>query len=115
MYRYTQHPEQAIALARFLTGEEAQRRLAGAALWPTRMRLYDDPDLAAGRRGVREIYAMALAARPRPITPAYLTLSTTVQPELSAALVGVKSPAVAVRDARYQLAYLLGSFARARQ
>ena len=56
---------------------------------------------------------MALTARPRPITAAYLTLSTTVQPQLSAALVGVKSPAASVRDARYQLAYLLGSLARA--
>ena len=62
---------------------------------------------------MREIYALALTARPRPVTPYYLTLSTTVQPELSAALVGVKSPAASVRDARHQLAYLLGSLTRA--
>jgi multiple sugar transport system substrate-binding protein len=112
VYRHTRHPEAAIALARFLTGEDAQRRIARAALWPTRMRLYTDPALAGGRPGVREIYAMTLAARPRPITPYYLTLSTTVQPELSAALVGVKTPAASVRDARHQLGYLLGYLAR---
>jgi multiple sugar transport system substrate-binding protein len=113
VYRHTRHPEQAVALARFLTSEDAQRRIARAALWPTRTRLYTDPDFIAGRPGVKEIYALSLTARPRPITPYYLMLSTTVQPELSAALVGVKRPAASVRDARHQLAYLLGSLARA--
>jgi trehalose/maltose transport system substrate-binding protein len=113
VYRGTRHPEQAVALARFLTSEDAQRRIARAALWPTRLGLYGDPSFTTGRRGVREIYALALQARPRPVTPYYLMLSTTVQPELSAALVGVKTPAASVRDARHQLAYLLGALARA--
>jgi multiple sugar transport system substrate-binding protein len=113
VYRDTRHPREAVALARFLTSEDAQRRIARAALWPTRVRLYGDPGFAAGRRGVREIHALALAGRPRPITPYYLMLSTTVQPELSAALVGVKSPAASVRDARHQLGYLVGDLTRA--
>jgi multiple sugar transport system substrate-binding protein len=113
VYRGTRHPREAVALARFLTGEDAQRRIARAALWPTRMRLYGDPTFTAGRRGVAEIHALALAGRPRPVTPYYLMLSTTVQPELSAALVGVKSPAASVRDARHQLEYLVGGLARA--
>ncbi len=92
VYRHTRHPTAAVALARFLTSEDAQRRIARAALWPTRMRLYSDPELVAGRPAMPEIYALALAARPRPVTPYYLMLSTTVQPELSAALVGVKTP-----------------------
>jgi multiple sugar transport system substrate-binding protein len=113
VYRGTRHPQQAVALARFLTSESAQRRIARAALWPTRVALYGDPSFAAGRRGVREIHTLALQARPRPVTPYYLMLSTTVQPELSAVLVGVKSPAASVRDARHQLGYLLGPVARA--
>jgi multiple sugar transport system substrate-binding protein len=113
VYRHTRHPEEAVALARFLTSDDAQRRIARAALWPTRMRLYTDPRVVAGRAGVGEIYALSLAGRPRPVTPYYLMLSTTVQPELSAALVGVRSPAASVRDARHQLAYLLGSLAPA--
>ena len=104
VYRGTHHPQQAVALARFLTSEDAQRRIAGAALWPTRVRLYGDPTFAEGRRGVSQVYALALEARPRPVTPYYLMLSTALQPELSAALVGVKSPAASVRDARHQLA-----------
>jgi trehalose/maltose transport system substrate-binding protein len=115
VYRGTRHPEKAVALARFLTSEEAQRRLAHAALWPTRMRLYDDPDLAARHPALRQIYALALAGHPRPVTPYYLMLSTVVQPELSAALVGVKSPAASVRDAHRQLAYLLGNLIQARR
>jgi multiple sugar transport system substrate-binding protein len=115
VYRHTRHPEAAIALARFLTSEDAQRRIAAsAALWPTRMRLYADPDLVARQPAMPAIFALALAGRPRPVTPYYLMLSTSLQPELSAALVGVKTPAQSVRDARQRLAYLLGSLAGAR-
>ena len=66
-----------------------------------------------GSPSCRAILALALAARPRPVTPYYLVLSTSVQPELSAALVGVKTPAQSVRDARQRLAYLLGALAPA--
>jgi len=48
-----------------------------------------------------------LRARPRPVTPAYLMLSTTLQPEFSAALVGVKTPRQAIEHARHRVAYLL--------
>ena len=41
------------------------------------------------------------------MTPAYLMLSTSLQPEVSAVVVGVKSPARAVADARRQLEYAL--------
>jgi len=41
------------------------------------------------------------------VTPAYVILSTTLQPELSAALVGVKTPAQAVAHARRRLEFLL--------
>jgi multiple sugar transport system substrate-binding protein len=50
---------------------------------------------------------LALTARPRPVTPYYLMLSTTVQPEFSAVLVGVKSPAQAIGYARRRLEYML--------
>jgi multiple sugar transport system substrate-binding protein len=108
VYRHTPHPEAAVSLARFLTGEDAQRRIAAsAALWPTRIRLYEEADLVARQPSMPRIFALAKAARPRPVTPAYLVLSTSLQPELSAALVGVKTPAQSVRDARQRLTYLL--------
>src|SRR5207244_2829279 len=53
------------------------------------------------------IHDLMLRARPRPVTPAYLMLSTTLQPEFSAALVGVKSPRLAIEHARLRLSYLL--------
>jgi trehalose/maltose transport system substrate-binding protein len=110
IYRHTPHPEAAVALARFLTSEASQRRIAAsAALWPTRMRLYEAADLVARQPAMPVILALAQAARPRPVTPYYLVLSTSLQPELSAALVGVKTPAQSVRDARQRLAYLLGA------
>jgi multiple sugar transport system substrate-binding protein len=67
------------------------------ALHPTRPALLDDPMLQA----------IFETARPRPVTPWYQTLSATLQPELSAAIVGVKPPARALRDARTRLTYFL--------
>jgi len=105
--RATRHPEAAVALARFLAGEDAQRVLASGSVLPTRTALYHDPALVAKRPHMPRFRDLALAARPRPVTPAYLMLSTSLQPELSAAVVGVKSPARAVADARRQLEYAL--------
>jgi multiple sugar transport system substrate-binding protein len=106
--RASRHPEAAVALARFLAGDVAQRVLAGGSVLPTRMALYADPELVARRPHMSAFRDRALAARPRPVTPAYLLLSTGLQPEVSAVLVGVKSPARAVADARHQLEYALG-------
>jgi hypothetical protein len=50
-----------------------------------------------------------LRGHPRPITPYYLMLSTTLQPEFSAVLVGRKSPERAMRDATAQIQHLLRS------
>ena len=105
--RVTRHPAAAVALARFLASDEAQRILAGGSVLPTRMALYHDAALLARRPHMPRFHDIALAARPRPITPAYLMLSTSLQPEISAAVVGVKSPARAVADARRQLTYVL--------
>jgi multiple sugar transport system substrate-binding protein len=105
--RASPHPRAAVTLARFLASEEAQRVLAGGSVLPTRTALYADPALVARRPHMPAFRDLALAARPRPVTPAYLMLSTSLQPELSAAVVGVKSPARAVADARRQLEHAL--------
>jgi multiple sugar transport system substrate-binding protein len=78
----SRHPDLAIALARHLTSEAAQRAIAiGAALSPTRQSLYRDPEVVRGH-------------------PA-------MQPEFSAALVGVKRPERAIADAGKRLGYFL--------
>ena len=106
--RRSRHPELAVALARHLTSRPAQRAIAlGAALSPTRRDLYHDPELVQARPGMPRLDGLMLAGRPRPVTPAYLLVSSTVQPEFSAALVGVKSPERAIADARARLNYFL--------
>ncbi|PYM72901.1 MAG: hypothetical protein DME03_16735, partial [Candidatus Rokuibacteriota bacterium] len=97
--RRSRHPELAVALARHLTSQPAQRAIAlGAALSPTRRDLYHDPELVRAHPGMPRLDGLMLMGQPRPVTPAYLLVSSTVQPEFSAALVGVKSPERAIAD-----------------
>jgi hypothetical protein len=108
VYRGTRHPEAAAALVRFLAGDAAERAMAaGAALSPSRMALYHDPGLVRDHPAFPAIYELTMVARPRPITPYYLMLSTMLQPEVSGALVGIKTPRQAVAGARLGLAHLL--------
>jgi multiple sugar transport system substrate-binding protein len=96
--RATRHPEAAWQLVHFLTRPAAQRAIAAATgLHPTRPALFESPALL-------EIFE---TARPRPVSPWYQVLSATLQPELSAVLVGVKTPPVALADARRRLEYFL--------
>jgi multiple sugar transport system substrate-binding protein len=108
VYRGTRQREAAVALVRFLTSAESERAMVdGAALSPSRMALYRDPEVVREHPNFPAIHALAMVARPRPITPYYLMLSTMLQPELSAALVGVKAPRQAVLSARHQIEHLL--------
>jgi multiple sugar transport system substrate-binding protein len=108
--RRARHAEAAVALVRFLAREPAQRALTapGVALYPSRMALYHDPEIVRARPAMPRFHDLSLTARPRPVTPAYLMLSTTVQPEFSAALVAVKTPRQALEHARRRLEYMLG-------
>jgi multiple sugar transport system substrate-binding protein len=111
--RATRHPEAAIALARFLTSERAQRAMTETgAVKPSRPALYGEPALVRAFPSLPRIHDLTLAGRPRPVTPAYTMLSTALQPELSAALVGVKTPAQSVALARRRLEFLLAGLDR---
>jgi len=105
----TAHPGEAAALVRFLTGERAQRAMLAGTLYPARMALYRDPALTAAHPMLPKIHDLMLAGRPRPVTPHYLLLSTTLQPEFSAVLVGLKPAPRAIADARTRLDYFLAS------
>jgi len=103
----TRHPALAVELARFLTSETAQRAMTeGAALRPSRPALYHDARLIARDPTLLALLPLILRGHPRPITPYYLMLSTTLQPEFSAVLVGRKSPARAVQDGIAQVRHL---------
>ena len=111
--RATAHREAAVALVRFLAGEPAQRALAETgAVKPSRPALYRDPALVRAFPSLPRIHDLTMAGRPRPVTPAYVMLSTALQPELSAALVGVKTPAVSVAHAQRRLTFLLAGLER---
>jgi multiple sugar transport system substrate-binding protein len=105
--RRTAHPEEAIALVRFLTGERAQRALIAGTLYPSRTSLYRDAELLRDHPLLPRIHDLMLGGRPRPVTPNYLLLSTTLQPEFSAVLVGRKAPGPAIAEARRRLEYFL--------
>src|SRR5206468_4056114 len=88
--RATHHPELAWQLVHFLTSDRAQLAIAEAVgLHPTKPKLLEP--------ALRPIFA---AARPRPITPWYQTLSATMQPAFSAAITGVTPPRDALATAR---------------
>jgi multiple sugar transport system substrate-binding protein len=104
----TRHQALAVELTRFLTSEVAQRAMTeGAALRPSRPALYRDPALVARDPSLPALLGLMEKGQPRPITPYYLMLSTTLQPEFSAVLVGRKSPDRALRDATAQVDHLL--------
>jgi multiple sugar transport system substrate-binding protein len=108
--RHTAHPEAALALIRFLTSERAQRAMvSGAALYPSRQAVYHDPQLTRDHPRLPQIHGLMLAGRPRPVTPYYLVLSTTLQPEFSAVLVGLKPAPRAIREGRQRLEHFLGA------
>ena len=94
----TPHPDAAWALVRHLSSPTAQRAIAEAVgLHPTRPALLDDAEL-------RRVFE---GARPRPVTPWYQTVSATLQPELSAAILGLKPAGQAFDDAAARLAFFL--------
>src|SRR5262249_20231593 len=106
--RQTRHPAEAFALARFLTSAPAQRAMtASGATKPTIMSLYHDPELVRAPPSLPRIHDLPLAGRSRPVTPYYVMISTTLQPELSAALVGIKTPERSVVDSRRRLDFFL--------
>jgi multiple sugar transport system substrate-binding protein len=107
--RSTAHPEHAVALARFLTSERAQLAMLAGTLYPTLIALYTDAALLAREPRLPLIRDLMLAGRPRPVTPNYLLLSTMLQPEFSAVLVGLQPPERAIAEVGRRLDHFLAS------
>jgi multiple sugar transport system substrate-binding protein len=107
--RFSRQPEAAEKLVRFLTSPAAQKTLALTIGYkPARKALYKDPDLMRQQPFMTSLYGIFLQARPRPVTPYYLMMTQVLQPEFSAALVGIKSPEAALASAQKQVRHILG-------
>jgi multiple sugar transport system substrate-binding protein len=95
--------EAASELIRFLTSPEAQRRMAIALGYnPTRRALYAEIPMVEIRPVLKDLYPIFLRARPRPVTPYYLLLSQSAQPEVSAFVVGRKTASETLEAVRRQ-------------
>jgi multiple sugar transport system substrate-binding protein len=69
--------------------------------------LYRDPQVLAALPHLRDLLPALEHVQPRPVTPYYLMISQILQPELSAAVAGIRTPEEAMESARKQIAHLL--------
>ncbi|MFJ3819627.1 ABC transporter substrate-binding protein [Streptomyces nodosus] len=104
---HARHPESAMRLIGYLTGERVQREvLTRGALPPVRAALYDDPTLVREFPYLPTLRASVLAAAPRPKSPRYDQVSLAVQAVVHDALTGHETPESAVRRLARELAAL---------
>ncbi|WFF40496.1 ABC transporter substrate-binding protein [Salinicola endophyticus] len=100
--RYTEAPEAAISLARYMTSAEVQRRHAlNNGMNPTRIALYDDPEVVAATptMSVLRPVLMNAVARPSAVTgEAYARVSNAIFNDVHAVLSGRAQPAAVLAD-----------------
>ena len=105
---YSEHPDAAERLVRFLTSYEAQKTFALAyGLNPTRKKVYDDQGLRAAQPFTAQLRDVFEHARPRPVTPYYVAMSQVMQAEFSAVLVNLKTPEEALKTIQTQMEQIL--------
>lgn len=96
-------------LIRFLTSPDTQRRIAVELGYnPVQRALYADKSLLDVRPLLKDLYPILSGAKPRPMTPYYLMISQAVQPEVSAVVVGRKSPGEALDAIRRRVDQIMG-------
>lgn len=104
-------PHQAVVgeLIEFLTAQDTQRKIAVELGYnPGRQALYVDESLLEARPFLKDLHPILLNAKPRPVTPYYLLLSQAVQPEVSAVVVGRKSPKEGLEAIRRRVDQIMG-------
>jgi multiple sugar transport system substrate-binding protein len=106
--RYSKLPGEAEKLVRFLTRPDSQKTLALTIGYkPTRKSLYADEDLRKAQPFIAALYEVFMKAKPRPVSPYYMMITQVMQPEFSAAISGIKSPAEALQSAEKQITHIL--------
>lgn len=77
---YSQHPDEAWAFIEFMASPEMQKHFAiHAALAPSRLALYADPDVLRANPQHKDLLPVFQTARPRPRTPVYPIVSHILQ------------------------------------
>ncbi len=109
--RYSRHPEEAVALVRYLTSYELQReRSLELSLLPTRPAVYRDPEVLRVRPWFRDVLKVLENAVARPSTVAgarYNRVSQAFYSAVHRALTGEATPREALRDAERRLKRIL--------
>lgn len=107
--RYSRHPREAEKLLVFLASSASQKFLAlSVGYQPARKSLYQDRELSQAQPLLPRLYEAFMEARPRPVSPYYMMMTQVLQPELSAAVSGIKPPEEALRSACRQMGHILG-------
>jgi multiple sugar transport system substrate-binding protein len=102
--RETKNPEEAWKFIEFATSVEAQKILhikRGAV--PARRSLFKDQEILKANPHYRELYALLLSARPRPVHPDYARISASIQKNVSAVLVGIETVKEATQTMNRQI------------
>lgn len=106
--RFSRKPEAAEQLVRFLTSARIGKQLTlSIGYHPARKSLYSDPELVRANPLLPRLREVFMTARPRPVTPYYMMITQVLQPEFSAAITGIKTPAEALGSAQEQIAHIL--------
>jgi multiple sugar transport system substrate-binding protein len=103
------NPSLAWALVMFLTApEQMLERARSAAQLPSRLSVYDAPQLQATLPiPIGQLRPLLDAAVARPVTPVYTELSEILQVRLHRALSGQQTPSAALRDGAREIRALL--------
>jgi multiple sugar transport system substrate-binding protein len=87
--RWSRRPDEAWAFVRFMTSFSSQKRLAlDGGLAPTRIAVYDDPQVKQEMPHLRSFLPAFKTARPRPKSPLYPMISAELQRFFSQAIAG---------------------------
>jgi multiple sugar transport system substrate-binding protein len=87
--RWSQHPDAAWEFVKFMTSFDSQKRLAlNGGLAPTRIKVYDDPQVKEEMPHLKSFLPAFKTARPRPMSPLYPMISSELQRFFSQAIAG---------------------------
>jgi multiple sugar transport system substrate-binding protein len=108
--KYSLHKKEAAVFVRFMIRKQTQKQIAlELGFLPANAELYHDPEVRARLTILPFIQSSLDLVRPRPVSPYYLMISQILQPELSAVVVGIRSPLEAMQSAQRQILHLMGA------